>query len=79
MSEHKDHISTYKSHIVVLLCLLLLTILTVTITSCHANSIRKSLNCSALLYAPEVRPKNIPVHGYTCTCYLLSCDHHYIF
>jgi len=35
MSEHKDHISTYKSHIVVLLCLLLLTILTVTITSVH--------------------------------------------
>jgi cytochrome c oxidase subunit 4 len=35
MSEHKDHISTYKSHVVVLLCLLLLTILTVTITSVH--------------------------------------------
>ena len=35
MSEHKTHISTYKSHIVVLLCLVLLTILTVTITSVH--------------------------------------------
>jgi len=35
MSEHKNHISTYKSHIVVLLCLVLLTILTVTITSVH--------------------------------------------
>ena len=35
MSEHKSHISSYKSHIVVLCCLVLLTILTVTITSVH--------------------------------------------
>ncbi len=35
MSEHKDHISSYKSHIVVLLSLIILTILTVTITSVH--------------------------------------------
>ena len=35
MSEHKNHISSYKSQIVVLLCLVLLTILTVTITSVH--------------------------------------------
>ena len=35
MSEHKNHISTYRSHAVVLLCLVLLTILTVTITSVH--------------------------------------------
>jgi cytochrome c oxidase subunit 4 len=35
MSEHKNHISTYKSQIVVLLSLILLTILTVTITSVH--------------------------------------------
>jgi len=35
MSEHKNHISTYKSQIVVLLSLIMLTILTVTITSVH--------------------------------------------
>ena len=35
MSEHKNHISSYTSHIVVLLSLLLLTVLTVTITSVH--------------------------------------------
>jgi hypothetical protein len=87
MSEHKDHISTYKSHVVVLLSLILLTILTVTITSVHlgpfntaaAYRIRESFNRSALFYAPEVRPKDIPVHGYACTCYLLSRDHHHLF
>lgn len=35
MSEHKNHISTYKSQILVLLSLILLTVLTVTITSVH--------------------------------------------
>lgn len=35
MSEHKNHISTYKSQILVLLTLIMLTILTVTITSVH--------------------------------------------
>ena len=35
MSEHKNHISSYKSQFVVLLTLILLTVLTVTITSVH--------------------------------------------
>ncbi len=35
MSEQKNHISTYKSHILVLLSLIVLTVLTVTITSVH--------------------------------------------
>ncbi len=35
MSEQKNHISTYKSQILVLLSLLVLTVLTVTITSVH--------------------------------------------
>ena len=35
MSEHKQHISTYRSQIFVLLGLIVLTILTVTITSVH--------------------------------------------
>jgi cytochrome c oxidase subunit 4 len=35
MSEHTNHISSYKSHIVVLLCLIILTVLTVVITSVH--------------------------------------------
>jgi len=35
MSEHKNHISSYKSQIVVLLTLIVLTVLTVTITSVH--------------------------------------------
>lgn len=35
MSEHKNHISTYKSQILVLLTLIMLTVLTVTITSVH--------------------------------------------
>lgn len=35
MSELKNHISTYKSQILVLLSLIVLTILTVTITSVH--------------------------------------------
>ena len=35
MSESKNHISTYKSQILVLLSLIVLTILTVTITSVH--------------------------------------------
>jgi len=35
MSEQKNHISSYKSHIIVLLCLITLTVLTVTITSVH--------------------------------------------
>lgn len=35
MSEHKNHISTYKSQFLVLLSLIVLTVLTVTITSVH--------------------------------------------
>jgi cytochrome c oxidase subunit 4 len=35
MSEQKNHISSYKSEILVLLSLLVLTVLTVTITSVH--------------------------------------------
>ncbi len=35
MSEHKNHISSYKSQIIVLLTLIVLTILTVAITSIH--------------------------------------------
>lgn len=35
MSEQKNHISSYKSEILVLLSLVFLTILTVTITSVH--------------------------------------------
>lgn len=35
MSEQKNHISSYKSEILVLLSLIFLTILTVTITSVH--------------------------------------------
>jgi len=35
MSEQKNHISSYKSEILVLLSLLILTVLTVTITSVH--------------------------------------------
>jgi cytochrome c oxidase subunit 4 len=35
MSEHKNHISTYKSQILVLLSLIVLTVLTVVITSVH--------------------------------------------
>ncbi len=35
MSEHKNHISTYKAQIVVLLSLIILTVLTVVITSVH--------------------------------------------
>jgi cytochrome c oxidase subunit 4 len=35
MSEHKNHISTYKSQILVLLTLIMLTVLTVVITSVH--------------------------------------------
>jgi len=38
MSENKTHISSYKSHVVVLLCLVLLTVLTVTITSVHLGA-----------------------------------------
>lgn len=35
MSEHKNHISSYKSQIIVLLALIMLTVLTVVITSVH--------------------------------------------
>lgn len=35
MSESKSHISTYTSHVIVLLCLVTLTVLTVVITSVH--------------------------------------------
>ncbi len=35
MSEHKNHISSYKSQVIVLLSLIVLTVLTVTITSVH--------------------------------------------
>jgi cytochrome c oxidase subunit 4 len=35
MSEHKNHISTYRSQILVLLSLIMLTVLTVVITSVH--------------------------------------------
>ena len=38
MSEHKQHISTYKSQILVLLSLIVLTVLTVTITSVHLGA-----------------------------------------
>jgi len=35
MSEHKNHITSYKSQALVLLVLIVLTVLTVTITSVH--------------------------------------------
>jgi len=35
MSEHKNHISSYKSQILVLLTLIVLTVFTVAITSIH--------------------------------------------
>ena len=38
MSEHKNHISTFKSQFFVLLSLILLTVLTVTITSVHLGA-----------------------------------------
>lgn len=51
MSEHKNHISSYKSHVVVLLSLILLTILTVTITSVHLGP----FNTAAALVIASVK------------------------
>jgi cytochrome c oxidase subunit 4 len=51
MSEHKNHISTYKSQIVVLLSLITLTILTVTITSVHLGP----FNTAAAMFIASIK------------------------
>ena len=51
MSEHKNHISSYKSQVLVLLTLLLLTVLTVTITSVHLGP----YNTAAAMFIASVK------------------------
>jgi cytochrome c oxidase subunit 4 len=51
MSEHKNHISSYKSLALVLLSLIVLTILTVTITSVHLGP----YNTAAAMFIASIK------------------------